>query len=151
MASKKPLKRQDPFASTAAPEPAEVTGYPEPQRPPRRSGPRGSEASSSSLTSRGRPGITPELEAQLETRERRRARARKEKRPKATYDLSMKLIESVQEVARGEDVSQSDVVAWALIDFLVRYHAGDVNLDDYKQPARSLRFAYKLEFPEEWK
>ena len=144
MATKKPLKRQDPFASTEVPEPTEAAGSPESQRTPRR------KASSASPASRGRRGITPELEAQLKARDRRRARVRKEKRPKATYDLSMKLIESVQEIARGEDVSQSDVVAWALIDFMERYRAGDVNLDSRKKPARSLRFAYRLEFPEEW-
>jgi hypothetical protein len=98
----------------------------------------------------GAQDVDPELKAQLEARERQRARARKAQRPKATYDLSLALIEKVREVAGQEDVSQSDIVAWALIAFLERHAAGEVDLDAHKTAATSLRFAFKLEFPAGW-
>lgn len=115
MASKPPVKRQDPFKSGATQQ------------------------------------IDTELEAQLESRERRRARARKSARPKGTYDLSLALIEAIQEVAAREDVAQSDIVAWALVEFLERYQAGQVDLSPHKKPARSLRVAQKLDLPEKWR
>ena len=99
----------------------------------------------------GAQDIDRELEAQLGARERRKAKARKAERPKATYDLSLALLEKVQEVASREDVSQSDIVAWALVAFLERYEAGGVSLDEHKNAARSLRFACKLELPERWR
>lgn len=103
------------------------------------------------LASGGVEEIAPELRAQLESRERRRARARKARRPKATYDLTMKIIDEVKEVASQEDVAQSDIVAWALIEFLERYKRGEVSLEAHKNAARSLRFACKLELPERWR
>jgi len=99
----------------------------------------------------GAQDIDRELEAQLSARERRKAKARKAERPKATYDLALALINEVREVASQEDVSQSDIVAWALIEFLERYTAGEVDLGEHKKAARSLRFAFKLEFPEKWR
>lgn len=91
-----------------------------------------------------------ELEAQLHTREKRAARARKQKRPKATYDLPLAMIEAVNATAEQEDVARSDIVAWALAEFLDRYQAGEVDLSESKRPARGLRFALKLELPGEW-
>jgi len=99
----------------------------------------------------GAQDIDAELEAQLQVRERRKARARKAKRPKATYDLTVALIEAVQDVAKREDVAQSDIVAWALADFLDRYRAGQINLSGQKKDARSLRVAHKLEIPAKWR
>jgi hypothetical protein len=103
------------------------------------------------FTGSGAQEIDHELEAQLNVREHRKARARKAERPKATYDLPLALIEKVQEVASREDVSQSDIVAWALAEFLEHYEAGGVNLQEHKTAARSLRFACKLELPERWR
>jgi predicted transcriptional regulator len=103
------------------------------------------------FTGSGAQDIDRELEAQLGARERRKAKARKAKRPKATYDLSLALIKKIQEVASREDVSQSDIVAWALVEFLERYEAGGANLQEHKTAARSLRFACKLELPEGWR
>ena len=114
MASKPPIKRQDP------------------------------------CTGSGAQDIDRELEAQLGAHERRKAKARKAKRPKATYDLSLALIEKVQEVASREDVAQSDIVAWALAAFFERYEAGEAQLEEHKSAARSLRFACKLDLPERW-
>lgn len=99
----------------------------------------------------GTHDIDRELEAQLDARERRKAKVRKAGRPKATYDLPLALIEKVQEIASREDVSQSDIVAWALVEFLERYEAGEVVLQEHKTSARSLRFACKLELPERWR
>lgn len=98
----------------------------------------------------GAEDIAPELKDQLEARERRRAKARKKKRPKGTYDLSLKLLDKVREVSKIEDVPQSDIVAWALIEFLERYEGGDVDFEDHKKPTRSLRYLYKLDLPSEW-
>ena len=78
-------------------------------------------------------------------------KARKAGRPKATYDLPLALIEKIQEIASREDVSQSDIVAWALVEFLERYEAGEVVLQEHKTSARSLRFACKLDLPERWR
>jgi len=103
------------------------------------------------LTASGAQDIDRELAAQLETRERRKAKVRKARRPKATYDLSLALIEKVQEIAASEDVSRSDIVAWALIAFFDRYEAGEVDLRPHKSMARSLRFACKLLLPERWR
>jgi len=103
------------------------------------------------LESAGVEGISSELQAQLDAREQRRARARKAKRPKATYDLTLKLIDRVKEVAEREDVAQSDIVAWALTDFLERYANGGVKLSEHKRPAKSLRVTWKLELPAKWR
>jgi len=103
------------------------------------------------FTGSGAQEIDHELEAQLNVRERRKAKARKAERPKATYDLSLALIAKVQEVASREDVSQSDIVAWALVAFLERYERGEIDLQEHKNAARSLRFACKLALPERWR
>jgi hypothetical protein len=102
------------------------------------------------LKSAGVDSIEPELEAQLGARERRRAQMRKAQRPKATYDLPTKLIERVKEVAEKEDVAQSDIVAWALGEFLERHAAGEVDLVAHKEYTRSLRVMYKLQLPAKW-
>ena len=102
------------------------------------------------LASGGVEEIAPELQAQLEARERRKARARKAARPKATYDLTTKVIDRVKQVAAEEDVSQSDIVAWALAEFLERHKAGGVDLAPHKKPTRSLRVMFKLELPPSW-
>ncbi|NLG48932.1 MAG: hypothetical protein GX552_02330 [Chloroflexi bacterium] len=99
----------------------------------------------------GAQGIDTELEAQLRTREERKARAKKAQRPKATYDLTLTLLDAVERVAKDEDISKSDVVAWALCEFLDKYEAGQVDLEPLKVSARSLRFACKLELPAKWR
>lgn len=102
------------------------------------------------LASGGVEEVSTELQAQIEARERRKARARKAARPKATYDLSTKVIDQVKRVAAEEDVSQSDIVAWALTEFLDRYREGGVELAPHKKPTRSLRVLFKLELPPNW-
>jgi undecaprenyl pyrophosphate synthase len=99
----------------------------------------------------GAQNIDTELEAQLRIREERKARAKKAQRPKATYDLTLSLLDAVERIAEDEDISKSDVVAWALCEFLERYEAGEVDLEPFKVAARSLRFACKLELPAKWR
>ena len=67
------------------------------------------------------------------------------------YDLTVKLKEKVREVAKAEDVSQSDIVAWALCEWLDKYEKDGVDLDPYKTNARSLRFGSKLVLPSRWR
>ncbi len=72
-------------------------------------------------------------------------------RPKATYDLPETIIKAVQQVAARENVAQSDVVAWALGEFLERYDNYEERLEAYKRPTRSLRAVYKLVLPPKWR
>lgn len=94
--------------------------------------------------------IDPEVKEQIEARKRRKAEEEKNKRPKATYDLPKALIEVVQDISDSESVPRSDIAAWALIDFVERYQAGNVDLESHKKPTRSLRYLYKLELPGDW-
>ena len=76
--------------------------------------------------------------------------SRRARRPEATYDLTLKLIDRVKGGAEHEDVAQSDIVAWALTDFLERYADGGVVLDEHKKPTKSLRVTWKLELSGKW-
>lgn len=99
-------------------------------------------------------GVRPaedELKAQLEIRERRQAKNRRAKRPKQTYDLPLSLIEAVQAIADEEGVSQSDIAAWALADFVEQYRANQIDLREHMMPAKSLRFTWKLVLPAKWR
>lgn len=99
-------------------------------------------------TASGVPAVDEEVRAQVEHRARREARRRREKRPRMTYDLPLVLIERVRGLAEEEEIAQSDLVAWAVISFLVAYEAGEVDLEAHKVHARSLRFRYRLELPD---
>lgn len=98
--------------------------------------------------------IDPELGEQLKDHRQRKAeaerRARRIARPKATFDLSTAMIERVKEVAKTEDVSQSDIAALALARFFAEYERGAVDLESMKMPARSLKFAFRLDLPGNW-
>ena len=98
--------------------------------------------------------IDPELGEQLKSHKQRKAeaekQARKLARPKATFDLPLAMIERVREVAGQEDVAQSDIAALALDRFLGEYDRGDIDLESLKMPARSLKFAFRLELPGNW-
>jgi len=93
--------------------------------------------------------IMPEVEAQTEARAKREAEERRRQRPKATYDLPLWLTEAVTAIASTESVARSDIAELALREFVHRYKAGGVNLEPYKQPAKSLRVIYKLALPDE--
>jgi len=94
--------------------------------------------------------VLPELQAQVKTRERRLARWKKERRPKATYDLPLAMMEAVKAAADREQVAQSDIVAYALAEWLDKYAAGEVDLSEHKRPSRNLRYSLSLELPGEW-
>jgi len=90
-----------------------------------------------------------EIQAQTEARKKREAEERKRQRPKATYDLPLKMIAAVEAIANTESVARSDIVELALREFIQRYRAGAVDLRPYKTRAKSLRVLWKLELPEE--
>jgi hypothetical protein len=102
----------------------------------------------------GVPDVADEVREQIEHRERkikaREAKERKEARPKATYDLPLKVITAVQSIAAREGVSQSDVAALALIILIDNYNDGSLDLKEYKVPCRSVRFPFQIEPAEEW-
>ena len=68
-----------------------------------------------------------------------------EARSKATYDLPQPIIAAVNEIARAEKVTRSDVVAWALAELLAEYRAGRVDWTEHREPAiRNPRAVWKL-------
>ena len=87
-----------------------------------------------------------ELRAQLQAHKRRTTK----KRPRASYDLPAAMIAAVQDVAGREGVAQSDVVAYALADWLARYEAGEIDLAEHKSPSRSPRYELSLDLPGDW-
>lgn len=91
--------------------------------------------------------IDSELRAQLDTRAERRRQANKARRPKATYDLQPAVQDLVDAIADAESVSRSDVVALAILRLAADYREGLVDLGALKRPARSLKFAWKLDLP----
>ena len=95
-------------------------------------------------------GLDPATQSPLETPEQRPAKPGRA-RPKATYDLPETIIKAVQQVAARENVAQSDVVAWALGEFLERYDNREERLEAHKRPTRSLRAVYKLVLPPKWR
>ena len=91
--------------------------------------------------------IAPEVRAQIDARHKRLR-----KRPgRMAYDLTVKLKDKVREVAKVEDVSQSDIVAWALCEWLDKYEKDGLDLEPHKTNARSLRFGSKLVLPSKWR
>lgn len=94
-------------------------------------------------------GVKSTARAEIERQKRAQVKREKQRGPKATYDLPARIIDNVREVADKERVSQSDVAALALVTFLERYHAGEVELQ--KATVRSVRFDYRLLLPEGWR
>lgn len=95
--------------------------------------------------------IAPEVQAQIDARQRRRAEERKKQRPKATYDLPLPILDGIEEIVAAESISRSDVVALALVRLLADYRAGRVDLESLKTPARSLRYRNKVQLPREFR
>lgn len=69
------------------------------------------------------------------------------RRPKMTYDLPPSIITRIREVAEAENTSQSDIVAYALSQFLNAYDEGHINLDPYKRRTASLKWEWALNIP----
>jgi metal-responsive CopG/Arc/MetJ family transcriptional regulator len=63
----------------------------------------------------------------------------------------MSLINAVEDIAKRESVARSDVVAWALVEFVERYRASQVDWAKHKRPTKSLRVDWKLELPGDWR
>lgn len=96
------------------------------------------------------PKADAEVQAQAKARRGRRKEEARGRRSKATYDLPGAMIEGIERIADDESVPRSDVVAWALADFLSRYDAGQVDWRDSKHTAVSLRWRWKLQLPGRW-
>lgn len=71
-------------------------------------------------------------------------------RDKATYDLPLDYQDLVRQLAEQEDVSQSDIVRVAIKILHDARQAGQINLADFKIPARSLKASWKLQLPEDF-
>jgi len=72
----------------------------------------------------------------------------KPKRSKATYDLERRLVREVDEIARAESVTRSDVVAWALWELIRSYRAGEIDWTAHREHAdRNPRATWKLVIP----
>ncbi len=93
--------------------------------------------------------IADELRAQLTARDDRRRSVNRRQRPKATYDLPEKIQDQVARIAAQENIPLSDVVALAITRFSREYATGEIDLQPMKRGARSLKFAYRLEIPDD--
>lgn len=68
---------------------------------------------------------------------------------KATYALPISRQGLVKDMAVSEDVSQTDIAEAAIVAFYNAWKAGRVDLSGLKSPAKSLRFSWHLEIPDE--
>ena len=113
--------------------------------------------------------VDAEVKAQIEVRQVRQAEAdaaaqaaaqaeadaaalaKRLARPKATYDLPLRLIAAVQDIADKESAPCSDLVRWALADFVMRYREGKIKLTDFRRPnLKSLKYNFKIDPPGKW-
>lgn len=92
--------------------------------------------------------IDDELRAQVEHRERRRREEKRKERPRQTYDLPQELIDAITAISEQESVSRSDLATWALAEFVIKYRAGDIDLEPHREFSKSLRYNWTLELPE---
>lgn len=67
---------------------------------------------------------------------------------KATYALPIERQALVREMAESEDVSQTDIIEAAVVAFYNAWQANRVDLSGLKTPAKSLRFSWHLEIPD---
>ncbi len=89
----------------------------------------------------------PRREREKKVREREKIRARREAR--ATYDLPPDVRQRMKELGDLEGVPASQLVTLALLNFLLDYNQGRVDLSTYRQPSRSPRYDWNLALPEE--
>ncbi len=69
---------------------------------------------------------------------------------KVTYYLPLNRQNLVREIASHEDVSQTDIAEAAIVAFYNAWQKGEINLDSFKSPARSLKVSWKLAIPNEF-
>lgn len=67
---------------------------------------------------------------------------------KATYALPIQRQALVREMAEAEDVSQTDIIEAAIVALYNAWQVNRVNLSGLKTPAKSLRFSWHLEIPD---
>lgn len=78
-------------------------------------------------------------------REAKKIRARREMR--VTYDLPPELRQRMKMLSIEQRIPASQLVSLALLRFLKAYDSGEIQLGAYKQPSRSPRYDWNLEFP----
>jgi hypothetical protein len=70
---------------------------------------------------------------------------------KRTYYIPLGRQELVEEIAKIEEVSQSNIVEAAILAFYNAYKAGKVDLYQYREiHGQSLKVAYRLELPDDF-
>jgi len=79
----------------------------------------------------------------------RRKRKRDAARVKATYDLTAWVKATIEKIADQERIPKSNLANVLLAEALVRYRAGEIDLDGYKQTSRNPRFDWFLEVDDE--
>lgn len=88
----------------------------------------------------------PRQQREKKARERAKITSRRELR--ATYDLPPMLRQRIKDLADQERLPASQLVSLALIRFLNDLDSGAVDVDALKQPSRSPRYDWNLDFPD---
>jgi predicted DNA-binding protein len=88
----------------------------------------------------------PRQQREKKARERAKITSRREQR--ATYDLPPQLRQRIKDLADRERLPASQLVSLAIIRFLNDLESGTVDVDAFKQPSRSPRYDWNLDFPE---
>jgi hypothetical protein len=88
----------------------------------------------------------PRQQREKKARERAKITSRREQR--ATYDLPPALRTRIKDLADRERLPASQLVSLALIRFLNDLDNGAIDVDALKQPSRSPRYDWNLDFPE---
>ena len=90
--------------------------------------------------------LTPRTQRK-KAREQEKIRARRDQR--ATYDLPIGLRERMRALAEEQCLPASQLVTLALLRFLKEFEQGEIPLSGLKQPSRSPRYDWNLQFPAE--
>ncbi len=88
----------------------------------------------------------PRQQREKKAKERAKISSRRELR--ATYDLPPMLRQRIKDLADRERLPASQLVSLALIRFLNDLDSGAVDVDSLKQPSRSPRYDWNLDFPD---
>jgi hypothetical protein len=79
---------------------------------------------------------------------KRRKVLRDEQRKTMAYDIPEEIIQAVRDLSGELDISQSQIVAYALVEWLNRYQSGETELPPKSawQPTRG-QYLWKIEIP----
>jgi hypothetical protein len=88
----------------------------------------------------------PRQQREKKAKERAKITSRREQR--ATYDLPPVLRKRIKDLADNERLPASQLVSLALIRFLNDLDQGNIDVDAMKQPSRSPRYDWNLDFPD---